>query len=138
MPRSPSDPELKTEFSSRVKELLEKHSAQEIATKLQVKRQTVYNYRDGKNAPSPEVIRRAMEAWPDFSLSYRGKVFTLQDFQRRPVLTAKKAVQYELWDAIKKLDSESVEIEILKKESSSVQLGVRIYFRSQVAKKTRR
>ena len=131
MPRLPSDPELKEEFSARIKELLGKYSAQQIANKLQVKRQTVYNYRDGKNAPSPEVIRKAMEAWPDFSLSYRGKILTLQDFGRKPVLTAKEAVQYELWDAIKKLDTESIQIEILKKESSSVQLGVRIFFRSR-------
>jgi len=131
MPRHPSDPELKTEFSVRINQLLTKFTARHIATALQVKPQTVYNYRDGKNAPSPEVIRRAMEAWPGFSLSYRGKVFTLQDFKRKPTLTAKRAVQYELWDAIKKLDSESVQIEILKKESSSVQLGVRIYFRNR-------
>jgi transcriptional regulator with XRE-family HTH domain len=131
MSRPPSDPELKTEFSAQIKSLLGSFSAQEIATELGVQRQTVYNYRDGKNAPSPEVIRRAMEAWPDFSLSYRGKILTLQDFGRKPVLTAKKAVQYELWDAIKKLDTESIQIEILKKESSSVQLGVRIFFRSR-------
>src|SRR5215831_19058724 len=107
MARPPSDPELKTEFSSRIKSLLEKLTAQQIASVLGVQRQTVYNYRDGKNAPSPEVIRRAMESWPDFSLSYRGKTLTLQDFGERPVLAAKKAVQYELWDAIKKLDTES-------------------------------
>lgn len=130
MPRPPSDPELKAEFSARIKSLLEKLTAQQIASVLGVQRQTVYNYRDGKNAPSPEVIRRAMEAWPDFSLSYRGKSLTLQDFGKRPVLTAKKAVQYELWDAIKKLDTESIQIEILKKELSSVQLGVRIFFRN--------
>jgi transcriptional regulator with XRE-family HTH domain len=129
MPRPPSDPELKTEFSSQIKSLLSRLTAQEIAAELGVQRQTVYNYRDGKNAPSPEVIRRAMEAWPDFSLSYRGRTLTLQDFARKPVLTAKKAVQYELWDVIKKLNSESIEIEILKKESASVQLGVRIFFR---------
>lgn len=128
MPRHPSDPELKTEFAARINELLTKLSAKEIASILQVKPQTVYNYRDGRNAPSPEVIRRAMEAWPKFSLSYRGKTFTLRDFQRKPPLTAKRVVQLELWDAIKKLDSESVQIEILKKEASSVQLGVRIYF----------
>jgi transcriptional regulator with XRE-family HTH domain len=131
MPRPASDPELKSEFSARIRELLAKITAQEIANKLGVKRQTVYNYRDGRNAPSPEVIRRAMEAWSGFSLSYRGKTLTLQDFRRRPVLTTKKAVQYELWDAIKKLDSQSVQIEILKKESSSVQLGVRIFFRNR-------
>jgi transcriptional regulator with XRE-family HTH domain len=129
MPRPPSDPELITEFSSQIKSLLSRLTAQEIAAELGVQRQTVYNYRDGKNAPSPEVIRRAMEAWPDFSLSYRGRTLTLQDFARKPVLTAKKAVQYELWDVIKKLNSESIEIEILKKESASVQLGVRIFFR---------
>jgi len=128
MPRPPSDPELKVEFSARVKELLTKHTAQDIASALQVKRQTVYNYRDARNAPSPEVIRRAMEAWPGLSLSYRGKVLTLQDFERKPAITAKRGVQYELWDAIKKLDAESVQIEILKKETSSVQLGVRIRF----------
>jgi hypothetical protein len=72
-----------------------------------------------------------MEAWPEFVLSYRGKTFTLQDFQRKPALTARKVLQYGLWDAIKKLDSESVQIEILKKEAASVQLGVRIYFRSK-------
>ena len=131
MPRPPSDPELKTEFSARIKALLDKLTAQDIATVLGVQRQTVYNYRDGKNAPSPEVIRRAMEAWPDFSLSYRGKTLTLQDFGSRPTLTAKKAEQYELWDAIKKLDTESIQIETLKKESSSVQLGVRIFFRNR-------
>jgi transcriptional regulator with XRE-family HTH domain len=129
MPRRPSDPELKTEFSAQIKSLLSRFTAQEIAAELGVQRQTVYNYRDGKNAPSPEVIRRAMEAWPDFSLSYRGRTLTLQDFARKPVLTAKRAVQYELWDVIKKLNSESIEIEILKKESASVQLGVRIFFR---------
>src|SRR5258708_14035161 len=113
MPRHPSDPELKTEFSVRINQLLTKFTARHIATALQVKPQTVYNYRDGKNAPSPEVIRRAMEAWPGFSLSYRGKVFTLQDFKRKPTLSAKRAVKYELWDAIKNLDSESVQIKIL-------------------------
>ncbi len=138
MPRPPSDPELKTEFSARIKELLATLTAQKIADALKVKRQTVYNYRDGRNAPSPEVIRRAMETWPGFSLSYRGKVFTLQDFQRKPILAAKRAIQYELWDVIKQLDSESVQIEILKKESSSVQIGVRIYFRSHLSKRTRR
>jgi len=131
MPRPPSDPELKTEFSAQIRSLLGRLTAQEIATELGVQRQTVYNYRDGKNAPSPEVIRRAMEAWPDFSLSYRGRTLTLQDFKRKPILTARKAVQYELWDVIKKLNSESIEIEILKKESSSVQLGVRIFFRNR-------
>ena len=129
MPRHASDPELKIEFSVRIKELLTKLTAREIAATLQVKPQMVYNYKDGRNAPSPEVIRRAMEAWPGFSLNYRGKVLTLQDFQRKPVLTTKKAIQFGLWDAIKKLDSESIEIEILKKEASSVQIGVRIYFR---------
>jgi predicted transcriptional regulator len=73
MPSPASDPELKTEFSTRIKELLSKSTAQEIATALQVKRQMIYNYRDGRNAPSPEVIRRAMETWHEFSLSYRGK-----------------------------------------------------------------
>ena len=131
MPKTPSDRELKTEFSMRIRELLGKFTAKEIAEALKVKRQMVYNYRDGRNAPSAEVIRRAMETWPDFSLSYRGKVLTLQDFARKPSLTAKKAIQYELWDVIKNLNSESVEIEILKKEASSVQLGVRIYFRTR-------
>lgn len=131
MPRRPSDPELKTEFSLRIKELLEEHSAQEVANNLRVERQTVYNYRDAKNAPSPEVIRRAMEAWPGFSLNYRNRVLTLQDYQSRPRATVKKAVQYELWDVIKKLESESIEIEILKKEPTSVQLGVRIHFRDR-------
>jgi transcriptional regulator with XRE-family HTH domain len=131
MARPPSDPELKNEFSAQIKSLLSRLTAQEIATELGVQRQTVYNYRDGKNVPSPEVIRRAMEAWPDFSLSYRGRTLTLQDFRRKPIVTAKKAVQYELWDVIKKLNSESIEIEILKKESSSVQLGVRIFFRNR-------
>ena len=129
MPRPPSDPELKAEFAARINELLAKQSAQEIANKLLVKRQTVYNYRDGKNAPSPEVIRRAMEAFPNFSLNYRNRVLTLQDYQARPRLTARRVVQYQLWDVIKKLESESIEIEILKKEPSSVQLGVRIRFR---------
>jgi len=131
MPRPPSDPELKAEFSLRVKELLTKHTAGEIASVLKVKRQMVYNYRDGRNAPSTDVIRRAMEAWPGFSLSYRGKVLTLQDFAKKPVLAAKAATQYELWQAIKKLDAKSVQIEILDRETSSVQLGVRIYFRNR-------
>lgn len=131
MPRPASDPELKAEFAARINELLSRSTARDIARSLHVKPQMVYNYRDGKNAPSLEVIRRAMETWRGFSLNYRGKVLTLQDFQRRPTLTAKRAVQYELWDAIKKLDSESIQIEILKKEASSVQLGVRIYFRSR-------
>ena len=131
MPRTPSDRELKREFSLRITELLGKSTARAIAEALKVSRQTVYNYRDGRNAPSAEVIRRAMEVWPDFSLCYRGKVLTLQDFAQKPVLAAKKAIQYELWDVIKKLDSESVEIEILKKEASSIQLGVRIYFRTR-------
>jgi hypothetical protein len=131
MPRRPSDPDLKAEFSARIKEVLTRLKAREVAIALGVKTQTVYNYRDGRNAPSPEVIRRAMETWPSFSLSYRGKALTLHDFHKRPVLSAKKAVQYELWDAIKKLDSESVQIKILKKETASVQLGVRIYFRNR-------
>jgi transcriptional regulator with XRE-family HTH domain len=131
MARPPSDPELKTEFSAQIKSLLSGLTPQEIANVLGVQRQTIYNYRDGKNAPSPEVIRRAMEAWPGFSLSYRGRTLTLQDFGRKPLLTPKKAVQYELWDVIKKLNNESIEIEILKKESSSVQLGVRIFFRNR-------
>src|SRR5215813_500518 len=131
MPRPPSDPELKAEFSLRIKELWTKHTAGEVASVLKVKRQMVYNYRDGRNAPSTDVIRRAMEAWPGFSLSYRGKVLTLQDFARKPVLTARVATQYELWQAIKKLDAKSVQIEILDREASSVQLGVRIYFRNR-------
>jgi hypothetical protein len=129
MPRRPSDPELKTEFASKIKGLLAEVPAREIALALGVERQTVYNYRDGKNAPSPEVIRRAMEHWPNLSLNYRGKVFTLQDFRRKPVLTARRAIQYELWDMIKKLDSRSVEIEILDRGTASVQLGVKINFR---------
>jgi len=73
-----------------------------------------------------------MEEWSEFSLSYRGRTLTLQDFRRKPVIAAKKAMQYELWDAIKKLDTESIQIEILKKEASSVQLGVKIYFRKSI------
>ena len=130
MSRPPSDPELKTEFSLRIKELLKGESALEIADKLRVERQTVYNYRDGKNAPSPEVIRRAMEEWPGFFLNYRGKVLTLQDYRTKPRIAPKRAVQLELWDAIKKLEAESIEIEILEKAPpSSVKLGVRINFR---------
>lgn len=131
MPRNPSDPELKAEFSARIKELLTKFTAKDLANALQVERQMVYNYRDGKNSPSSEVIRRALEAWPGFSLSYRGKVLTLQDFPKRPAIARKKAVQYELWEVIKKLDSKSVRIEILEKSASSVQLGVRIYFNNK-------
>jgi predicted transcriptional regulator len=135
MPQKPSDPELKKEFSLRIKELLGEHSALAIAEKLKVERQTVYNYRDGKNAPSAEVIRRAMETWPGFSLNYRGRVLTLQDYQAKPKIEAKRAIQYELWDIIKKLGSESIEIEILKKEPTSVQLGVRIHFPKIATKK---
>lgn len=131
MPRPPSDSELKAEFSARIKELLAKRSAKEVASALHIGRQMVYNYRDGRNAPSPEVIRRAMEAWPGFALSYRGKVLTLQDFPKKPALVTRKAVQYELWDVIKKLDSKSVKIEILERAASSVQLGLRIYFRNR-------
>jgi len=131
MPKPPSDPDLKAEFSARIREKLNEMSASAVAAALGVKRQMVYKYRDGRNAPSAEVIRRAMETWPGFTVNYRGKILRLQDFERKPVLTAKQAVQYELWDVIKKLDSRSVEIEILDKEpsSSSLQLGVRIYFR---------
>ena len=137
MPRHPSDPDLKAEFSLRVKELLKKHSALEISNKLGVERQTVYNYRDGKNAPSPEIIRRAMEEWPDFVLNYRDRVLTLRDYPSRSKVTAKRAIQYELWEVIKKLESESIEIEVLKREPgsegepASIQLGVRIYFRNR-------
>lgn len=130
MPRPPSDPELKEEFAARIGELLEKYSAQQIADKLKVKRQTVYNYRDGKNAPSPEVIRRAMEEWNGFTLNYRDRILTLQDYPARPRISVKKAVQLGLWDLIKKLEAESIEIKILKKEPASVQLGVRIRFRT--------
>ncbi|HET9285121.1 MAG TPA: helix-turn-helix domain-containing protein [Candidatus Angelobacter sp.] len=131
MPRSPSDPDLKAEFATRIREKLNELSAAAVAAALGVKRQMVYKYKDGRNAPSMDVIRRAMEAWPEFTVNYRGKVLRLQDFERRPVLTARQAIQYELWDVIKKLNSQSVEIEILDKEpsSSSVQLGIRIYFR---------
>ena len=131
MPRVASDPELKNEFASRIRELLRSFPAQTIADVLGVKRQTVYNYRDAKNAPSPEVIRRAMEYWPGFTLRYRGKVWALQQYARRPSLAQKPSLQLGLWDAIEKLNSESVQIEILKKEASSVQLGVRIYFRKR-------
>jgi transcriptional regulator with XRE-family HTH domain len=131
MPRTASDPELKAEFSAKIREILRKSSAQEIADVLGVKRQTVYNYRDGKNAPSPEVIRRAMEYWPGLSLKYRGSIWKLQGSEQQPRLVKKEPVQLGLWDAIEKLDSESVKIEILKKETSSVQLGVRIYFRKR-------
>jgi hypothetical protein len=131
MPKPPTDSDLKAEFAARIREKLNEFSASDIAAVLCVKRQMVYKYRDGQNSPSTEVIRRAMEAWPGFTLNYRGKVLRLQDFERKPVLTRRQAVQYELWDIIKKLDSQSVKIEILDKEpsSSSVQLGVRIYFR---------
>ncbi|HEY3771048.1 MAG TPA: hypothetical protein VGN44_20415 [Candidatus Angelobacter sp.] len=131
MPKPPSDPDLKAEFAAHIGEKLNELSASAVAAALGVKRQMVYKYRDGLNAPSAEIIRRAMEAWPGLTLTYRGKVLRLQDFERKPVLTAKQATQYELWDVIKKLDSQSVEIEILDREpsSSSLQLGVRIYFR---------
>lgn len=128
MPRSPSDPELKSEFSARIKQVLNTHTAKQVAEILGVRTQTVYNYRDGKNSPSHEVIRRAMEAWPGFVLSYRGKSFSLNDFQTGRGKLGKLAYQLELWNAIKNLDSRAVEIEILKKESTSVQLGLRIRF----------
>ena|SRR5215472_1643768 len=133
MPRPPSDPDLKREFSARIKQRLLRESARRVAATLQVKTQMVYNYRDGKSAPSPEVIRRALESWPGFTLSYRGKVLSLQDFHqaRRPNLAKGEIQQYELWDVIKKLDAECIEITILKKESASVQLGVRISFPGQ-------
>jgi hypothetical protein len=73
-----------------------------------------------------------MEAWPNFFLNYRGKVLTLQDYQSKPRLSPKRAVQLELLDAIKKLEAESIEIEILEKAPpSSVKLGVRINFRNR-------
>lgn len=72
-----------------------------------------------------------MEEWPSFFLKYRGKVLTLQDFRSKPRVVTNRAVQLELWDAIKKLEAESIEIEILEKvPPSSVKLGVRINFRN--------
>lgn len=130
MPRPKPDPELRSEFSSRINERLRRMGAAQIARVLEVTPQTVYNYRDGKSTPSPEVIRRAMEQWADFVISYRGKTFTLQDFGTNRKLPRRKTQQYELWDVIKRLDADSVEITVLKKAPSSVQLGLEIKFRS--------
>lgn len=133
MPRSASDPELKREFSKHIRTLLGRQSAQNIASILGVKPQMIYNYRDAKCAPSAEVIRRAMEGFPGLSLSYRGKTLTLQDFStvpKRP-LRRREELQYELWDAIRTLRPEAIQIEILKKEIASVQLGVKISFGSR-------
>jgi hypothetical protein len=131
MPKHPSDPELKNEFSKHIRELLDTLGPGKIATSLSVTRQMVYNYRDGKNVPSPEVIRRAMEQWPGLRLRYRGRTLSLSDFSNAPKSSPQRQhTQYELWERIKQLSSESVEIEILKKEPFSVQLGVRIRFLS--------
>jgi len=130
MPRSASDPELKREFAKRIRALLRSHTAQKIASILGVKPQMIYNYRHAKCAPSAEVIRRAMEGFPGLSLSYRGKSLTLQDFSippKKPSLHGEE-LQYELWDAIRTLKPSSIQIQILKKEVASVQLGVKISF----------
>ncbi len=129
MPKRPSDPELKKEFSLRIKELLAKGiPARKIAVVLGMTPQSIYNYRDGRVAPSPEIIRKAMEKW-QIQLVYRGRVLSLSDFGAKPAVSHKRAIQYELWEAIKKLDSQSVRVDILERQASSVRLGVRIAFR---------
>ena len=126
MPKRASDPELKAEFSARIKEILKSKSTREIALALEVSVQNIYYYRDGRIAPSPEVIRRAMEAW-GIELSYRGRTLSLHDYGKKAWMRA-APLQYELWDAIKKIDAKSVNIEVLDKQSASFQLGVRIAF----------
>jgi len=79
-------------------------------------------------APGPDVVRRAMERWK-IDLTYRGHRLTLEDLSTVSGLVLVPApipVQMTLWDVIKKLDNQSVKVEIKDKNLSLIELRVSI------------
>ena len=130
MSKRPSDPDFRAEIAAKFKyaikdkRLTKKAAAQDLG----VTRQSLHLYTRGKVLPSPDVIRRAMELWK-ISLTFRGHRLTLEDLstvgQSRLAVVP---IQMTLWDVIKKLDNQSVKVEIKDKDVSSIQLKVSINF----------
>jgi DNA-binding XRE family transcriptional regulator len=128
MSRRPSDPEFLTEVAAKFKEAIKNHGLTKkgAAQDLGVTRQSLYLYTHGKVAPGPDVVRRAMELWK-IDLTYRGHRLTLSNLSAIPSADKEREPsQMSLWDAIKKLDNQSVKIEIKDKSTDLIELKVSI------------
>jgi DNA-binding XRE family transcriptional regulator len=130
MPKKPSDPDFRDEIALKFKEAIKNKglTKKAAAADLEVTRQSLYLYTKAKVLPSPDVIRRAMELWK-IDLTYRDHRLTLEDLSGvAPSPRLAEAVQMTLWDVIKKLDNQSVKVEIKDKNLSSIELKVSINF----------
>ena len=130
MPRKSADPEFRLEVAAKFKDLIKTKglTRKAAAKELGVTRQSLYLYTKGKVSPGPDVVRKAMELWK-IDLTYRGYRLSLQDLSVPvgPTLVPPPLpVQMTLWDAIKKLDNQSVKVEIKDKNQNSIELNVSI------------
>ena len=129
MPKKPSDPEFLNEFAAQLETAIVNKGLtwQSAAAQLGVTRQSLYLYRKARVAPSPDVIRRAMELW-QIELTYRHHKLTLQDLSTPLPAPRVVPVQMGLWDALKKLDNQSVKVELKDRGQNSIELKVSIQF----------
>src|SRR5712675_1787851 len=117
MSKKPSDPDFRAEIAAKFKEALKNNSLtrKAAAQDLGVTRQSLYLYVNAKVAQGPDVVRRAMELWK-IDLTYRGHRLTLSNLSASPLITPDpEPMQMSLWEAIKKLDNQSVKVEIKDK-----------------------
>jgi DNA-binding XRE family transcriptional regulator len=132
MSKKPSDPDFRAEIAAKFKDAIrnQKLTKKAAAQDLQVTRQSLYLYTKAKVLPSPEVIRRAMDLWK-IDLTYRDRRLTLEDLsQPEQNRLAVVPIQMTLWDVIKRLDNQSVKVEIKDKDLDLLELKVSINFRS--------
>jgi DNA-binding XRE family transcriptional regulator len=130
MPRKASDPEFRSEIAAKFKAVIKNKglTKQAAAKELGVTRQSLYLYTKGRVAPGPDVVRKAMELWK-IDLTYRGHRLALEDLSAPAAavhLPVSIPIQMNLWDVIKKLDNQSVKVEIRDKNLSLIELKVSI------------
>lgn len=111
-------------------EIGEERGAQSrAADKLGISRQAISLYLGMKATPSSAVLGRACAIWPLLSFDVEGIKLNSSNF-KTPKPESSSPVQMLLFDAISEVENQQLDVKVLKKGVSSIDLKVSIDFRS--------
>jgi transcriptional regulator with XRE-family HTH domain len=99
----------------------------QAADDLGISRQAFYKYLSAQTAPKGPVLQRACQIW-GITLNYRGLVIAETSFPKARIKKESTPVQQLLFDALKSLSDENLEIKILRRRAKSVLLSIEIRF----------
>lgn len=98
-----------------------------IAEKLGVSRQSVHLYRNAAVTASPKVLYNACK---EFNIEFEigDRKFGLRDFAPAAESLESVPLQYSLFDALNTLTDRSMQVEIIRKQPTELELKVHIRF----------